>query len=146
MKKNFFKILFFYSWETQRERQRHNTGRGRSRLHAGSPMWDSIPGPQDHVLGRRHVLNHWATQVSLYHFFLSLLIPNSFWLESTQARILVEQDAWVAQRLSSCLRLRSWPRGPGIESHIGLPAGSLLLPLPMSLPLSSCLSWINKIF
>ena len=26
--------------------------------------------------------------------------------------------------------------GPGIESHIGLPAGSLLLPLPVSLPLS----------
>ena len=24
---------------------------GRNRLHAGSPMWDSIPGPQDHILG-----------------------------------------------------------------------------------------------
>ena len=23
-------------------------GRERSRLHAESPMWDSIPGPQDH--------------------------------------------------------------------------------------------------
>ena len=31
-------------------------------------------------------------------------------------------------------------RGPGMESHIGLPAESLLLPLPMSLPLSVCLS------
>ena len=30
--------------------------------------------------------------------------------------------------------------GPGIESHIGFPAWSLLLPLPMSLPLSVCLS------
>ena len=29
---------------------------------------------------------------------------------------------------------------PGIKSCIGLPAGSLLLPLPMSLPLSVCLS------
>ena len=39
--------------------------------------------------------------------------------------------------------LRLWSRGPGIESHIGFPAGSLLLPLhvPLSLPL--CLSWIN---
>ena len=26
-------------------------GRGRSRLHAGTPMWDSIPGLQDHALG-----------------------------------------------------------------------------------------------
>ena len=36
---NFF-FLRFYSWETQREKQRHS--RGRSRLPAGSPMWDSI--------------------------------------------------------------------------------------------------------
>ena len=26
-----------------------DTGRGRSRLHAGSPTWDSIPGLQDHI-------------------------------------------------------------------------------------------------
>ena len=30
--------------------------------------------------------------------------------------------------------------GPGMESLIGLPMGSLLLPLPMTLPLSVCLS------
>ena len=36
--------------------------------------------------------------------------------------------------------------GSGIESHIGLPAGSLLLPLPMSLPLSVSLmgKWIKS--
>ena len=38
------KILFIYSWETQRGRSR-DTGRGRSRLPEGSLMWDSIPGP-----------------------------------------------------------------------------------------------------
>ena len=32
--------------------------------------------------------------------------------------------------------------GPGIESLIRLPAGSLLLPLPMCLPL--CVSLMNK--
>ena len=38
--------------ERERERERgRDTGRGRSRLHAGSPMWDSIPGLQDHTLG-----------------------------------------------------------------------------------------------
>ena len=32
---------------TERERERgRDTGRGRGRLHAGSLMWDSIPGPQ----------------------------------------------------------------------------------------------------
>ena len=38
-------------------------------------------------------------------------------------------DAWVAQWLSVCLWLRAWSRSPGIESCIGLPTGSLLLPL-----------------
>ena len=33
-----------------------DTGRGRSRLHAGSLMQDSIPGPQDHTLGLRQTL------------------------------------------------------------------------------------------
>ena len=32
-----------------RDRERgRDTGRGRSRLHAGSPMWDSILGPWEH--------------------------------------------------------------------------------------------------
>ena len=34
---------------------------------------------------------------------------------------------------------------PGIQSLIGIPAGSLLLPLPVSLPHSLCRSRINKI-
>ena len=40
-----------------RERGR-DIGRGRSRLHAGSLMWDLIPGLQDHALGGRQALNH----------------------------------------------------------------------------------------
>ena len=35
-----------YSIYLLRERERER-GRGRSRLHEGSPMWDSIPGPRD---------------------------------------------------------------------------------------------------
>ena len=46
--------------DIERERGR-DTGGGRSRLHAGSPMLDSIPGLQDCALGQRQVLNHWAT-------------------------------------------------------------------------------------
>ena len=45
-----------------RERGR-DTGRGRSRFPAGSPMQDSIPGPWDHNLSQRQMLNCWATQV-----------------------------------------------------------------------------------
>ena len=46
--------------DTHRERERErgrDTGRGRSRLHAGTPMWDSIPGLQDHVLSLRQTFN-----------------------------------------------------------------------------------------
>ena len=39
-----------------RDREKgRDTGRGRSRLHAGSPMWDSILGLQDHTLGQRQI-------------------------------------------------------------------------------------------
>ena len=42
-----------------RERERvRDTGRERSRLPSGIPMWDSIPGLQDHALGGRQALNH----------------------------------------------------------------------------------------
>ena len=37
--------------DTETEREAEAQGRGRSRLHAGSPMWDSILGLQDHALG-----------------------------------------------------------------------------------------------
>ena len=54
---------------TERERGR-DTRRGRSRLRAGSPMWDSIPGLQDRALGQRQVLNRCATQGSQIKSFL----------------------------------------------------------------------------
>ena len=43
----------------------------------------------------------------------------------------------VAEHLPSAWIMIS---GSGIESHIGLPVGSLPLSLPMSLPVSLCLS------
>ena len=58
---------------------------------------------------------------------------------------------WVAQRLRICLRLRAWFWSPGRvsavprSSHTGLPAWSLLLPLPPSLCLCVSDEWINKI-
>ena len=59
--KYFFKIyLFIYDRQRERERERErgrDTGGGRSRLHTGSPMGDSILGLQDHALGQRQALN-----------------------------------------------------------------------------------------
>ena len=58
----------------------------------------------------------------------------------------ISGSPWVAQWFSACLPPRAWSWGPGIESHLGLPAWSLLLPLPVSLPLLlSVFQWINKI-
>ena len=65
----FFKILFIYSWKTHREKGR-DTGRGRSKFHSQSPLWDPIPGPRDHALSQRQTLNRWATQVSLHWLIL----------------------------------------------------------------------------
>ena len=42
----FFFKDFIYLFMRDRERERgRDPGRGRSRLHAGSPIWDSIPDP-----------------------------------------------------------------------------------------------------
>ena len=57
--------------DREREREREgergrgrDPGTGRSRLHAGSPTQDSIPGPRGHAMGHRRVLNRGATQGS----------------------------------------------------------------------------------
>ena len=54
---HFFFKDFIYLFMIDIEGVGRDTGRGRSRLHTGSLTWDSIPGLQDHTLGRRHALN-----------------------------------------------------------------------------------------
>ena len=48
---------------TERERQRHRQ-REKQAPCTESPMWDSIPGLQDHALGQRQALTRCATQGS----------------------------------------------------------------------------------
>ena len=56
---------------TERERERgRDTSRGRSRLHARSLMWDSIPGLQVHALGQRQAPNRCATPGSLIYLLM----------------------------------------------------------------------------
>ena len=52
-----FFYLFMRDTQRERERERQRYRQRRSRLHAGSPMWDLITGPQDHALGQRQELN-----------------------------------------------------------------------------------------
>ena len=49
-------VVYLFMRDTERERGR-DPGRGRSRLHAGSPTGDSIPGPWGHALGLKAALN-----------------------------------------------------------------------------------------
>ena len=51
-------IILYLAMVVIRDTKRgRDTGRGRSRLHAGSPIWDSIPGPEGHALSQRQTLN-----------------------------------------------------------------------------------------
>ena len=53
----FFKdFIYLFKRERERERAGRDTGRGRSRLHARTPMRDSIPGPRGPALSRRRTL------------------------------------------------------------------------------------------
>ena len=81
--------------------------------------------------------------------FLSPSVPyrvSSYLIAALLSQLIIFyiRDLWVAQQLSVCRWFRSWSWSPGIESHIGLPTGSLPLSLPISLLPSLCLSWINK--
>ena len=69
---NFFlKILFIYSFMIDTHTQRgRDTGGGRSRLHGGSPTWDSILGSPGSYPGSKAALNPWATGAALFVLFL----------------------------------------------------------------------------
>ena len=78
----FFKTLFVNERNGERDRG-GDIGWERNRLHAGSPMWDSILGPQDHAQSQRQKLNPWATQASQVSdsWFLLRLWPQSHMVE-----------------------------------------------------------------
>ena len=50
----FFRRFYLFIHKRHREGG-IDIGRGRSRLPAGNPVWDSIPGPWDHALSRRQI-------------------------------------------------------------------------------------------
>ena len=58
---SFFKVLFIYSWETHRERQRKRE----KQAPCGEHNVGLNPRTWDDALSQRQTLNHWATQVSL---------------------------------------------------------------------------------
>ena len=106
-------------------------------------LYEKIRGCGRDFCSRYHIKSMPLLSVSSFPWDLLIcflkVLPFSF-----LSRRMARRCSWVAQWLSICFQLRAWSQGPGIEFCIRLPAESLLLPPPMSLPLSLCLSWINK--
>ena len=107
----FVKILFIYSWETHREMKRH---RQREKQ---APCSKPEAGLDPRTLGSHpeQKLNHWATQASQTFVLKIHYIGTPGWLSGWGSAFGSGHDP-----------------GPQIEFHIGLPARSLLLPLPVS--------------
>ena len=76
--------------------RRRDVGRGRSRLHAGSPTWDSILGLQDHAPSQRQKLSCWATQGSLKNVnFCNLKIKHNWGMWHFISRSWVGGPCWA---------------------------------------------------
>ena len=130
----FKKILIIYSWETNRERQipRQREKQASRREPNGGP--DSrTSGSLSELKANVQPLSHPGIPSFLlllaflcvyYVMFGAFQNSESYWEDTLE---FFFQVAGVAQWLSICLWLRVWSWGLGIESCIGLPAGSLLL-------------------
>ena len=110
----FFLKDFIYLFMRDTHRERRDTGRGRSRLHVGSPMWDSISEPQDHAPGWRQALNRWATEGSL---ILQLSILNLFSPFIRGAHLFVPMASTVTISLNLHM---STPPGSHAKSSINI--------------------------
>ena len=67
--------------DREREREREggrDTGRGRSRLHAGNLMWDSIPGLQDHTPGCRRRQTSAPLGLPALKFFKMMCVKDKY--------------------------------------------------------------------
>ena len=101
--------------DTQRERGR-DTGRGRSRLHAGSLTWDSILGLQDHTLGRRQALKPLSHPGCPSFTFLTQDSTSWGWCHLLKVGVgcrgrVVSHSAGPAIEGSPCVGASSAPRG-----------------------------------
>ena len=173
-------ILFIYSWETQREMQRHRQREKQAPCREPDVGLDPrTPGSRPESKEDAQSLSHAGAPTSFCFNLKSsvkvkVMVPDLFlnvsncnrgcWFESSHPSMFTTQYVlgwclgfefdrgphanrspahWgTAEENPSATGLHH--QGPRIESHIRLPARSLLLSLPVSLPLSPCLSWINK--
>ena len=93
---------------------------------AGLCLWDAACSHRDQAQA-------WSEMMKLPRTTPAYVLPAIV----SESQIPGSPGGSVGERL---LWAQDVTPGPGIESRVGLPAWSLLLPLPGSLPLSLCLS------
>ena len=149
-----FKNYLFIETKIQREeheQQKRRRGEKQSRFSGDwvrSQTWDSIPGPQDHDLTQRQMLNHWAIQVPLffvisYWFFrTSLFLFNScMFLLAVFFNIKNIQVFWHLGFIDSFLILSHMH--PFSFSTLLIFPFPIILSGPLNLPLKT--SFLNRI-
>ena len=114
----------------------------------GVPGLGSIPSPADQLCDLRQAIHSPSLRLHTYQIeHWTRWFPRSLKLKEGRGILAIKKNpyrgTWVAQWWSICLWLRAWSQGPGIESYIRFPTGSLPL-LCLCLCLSLCVSWINK--
>ena len=120
----FFLKIYLFMRDTERGK---DTGRGRSRLHAGSPMRDLILSLQDHVLGRRQALNRWATQGSprLYCYQISTALCFAVMLQLCPFLYIFPSSQLPQPQKSSYAVLVSTRYTPDVGGTVPGPRGRL---------------------
>ena len=120
----FLKILFIYSWETHRERQRHRLREKQAPCREPHAQLN----PRTPGSWPEHMVNHWTTQVphfgSLFFVFVAYLLwlelPIVFCIEVMKAGILAlflilkEKISLVGTWLAQLVKYLPFSSGPGI--------------------------------
>ena len=104
-------------WDSDRD-----TGRGRSKFHAGSRTWDWISGLQDHALGRRQALNHWATQGSPEQQVFKTTSPIPGRMKDLWASR--HRSGWNASFWKKAIHQHQWYAGKQTLAELPLPERS----------------------
>ena len=109
----FFKSLFIWQRERDHKHTQKSRGskRGRSRLHTeqgARRIWGSIPGPWDHDLSRRQMLNR-LSHPGIPRFSLTILRQQGSWKKKkkTHLSMFILNRAFTLGSDKRCLNLGS---------------------------------------
>ena len=106
-------FMYLFMRDTERVRGR-DIGRERSRLHAGSWMWDWIPGIQDHAPNR---WANWASSFLSFPFFFPFSFP-FLWEREREWAEEKERKRERESQADSPAEYRAWLRAQSYDPEI----------------------------